>query len=70
MPPLQQQQQNNNNERRLSAIEVRDAFDHPALFVFGEFGEHGQGQNLFRGALGFGKVAFAITEIHQTGLQR
>ena len=51
------------------AIEVRDTFHHPALFFFGKFGEHGQGQYFFCGALGLGKVAFAVSEINETGLQ-
>src|SRR5579863_161889 len=56
--------------RRASlAIEIGDALRYPALFFFGEFGEHGQGQDFFRGAFGFREVAFAVSQIGETGLQ-
>src|ERR1019366_9893338 len=54
--------------RRL-AVKVCDAFHHPALLVFVEFSKHGQRQHFFRGALGFGEVAFAVSEIDEARLQ-
>src|ERR1700683_4091914 len=50
-------------------IEVGDAFDYAVLLVFSEFGKHGQGQHFFCGALGFGEVTFAVSEINEARLQ-
>ena len=41
----------------------------PALFVFPEFGKHGQGENFSSGAFGLGEVAFAMSEVNETVLQ-
>src|SRR5258706_15809784 len=51
------------------AVEICNALYHPALFLFGEFGEHGQGQDFFGRALSLREIAFAVSEIHKAGLQ-
>src|SRR5271170_6258715 len=57
------------NETALLAVEIRNTGDDPALLFFGQFGEHWQGKDFFRGAFGFGEIAFAVSEVHKTGLQ-
>src|SRR5260370_36553720 len=51
------------------AVEICTALYCPALFLFGEFGEHGQGQRFFASTLSLWEIPFAVSEIHETGLQ-
>src|SRR6266851_5381011 len=56
-------------EECVLAVEICNALHYPALFLFGEFGEHGQGQDFFGCALSFRKITFAVSEIHEARLQ-
>src|SRR5258708_35015762 len=59
----------NKLEECVLAVEICNALYYPALFLFGEFGEHGQGQHFFGRALSLWEITFAVSEIHETGLQ-
>ncbi len=50
-------------------IKLRQTFHHPLLFVFSEFGKHGQCHNFAGGALGFWQISFGVSEIGEGGLQ-
>src|SRR5258708_34234956 len=56
-------------EECVLAVEICNTLYYPALFLFGEFGEHGQGQRFFASTLSLWEITFAVSEIHETGLQ-